>query len=130
MGKSRSATIVCAYLMYRYQLTPLDALNQIRESRGVCEPNSGFMQQLQLYFVMNTPADVESQPVYQRWQYQREVDLSRAAGLAPEPEKIRFEDEHPAHKHPTAPADASVELRCRKCRLVCCDFDNGVTGTD
>lgn len=92
-------------------MTPLDALSQLREGRGVCEPNPGFMRQLQLYHSMNFAEDIESDPIYQRWLYQRDVDLSRAAGQAPEADKIRFEDEHP-----DAQATSELELRCRKCR--------------
>ncbi|KAI7690978.1 dual specificity protein phosphatase 12 [Hortaea werneckii] len=111
MGKSRSATVVCAYLMRRYGITSDQALSQIREARPLCEPNEGFWKQLELYHAMATPANVEETPAYQRWLYQREVELSRACGQAPEAEKIRFEDEH-------AQANAPVEfdLRCKKCR--------------
>ncbi|RMX84158.1 hypothetical protein D0869_04773 [Hortaea werneckii] len=94
MGKSRSATVVCAYLMRRYGITADQALSQIREARSLCEPNEGFWKQLELYHAMATPANVEETPAYQRWLYQREVELSRACGQAPEAEKIRFEDEH------------------------------------
>lgn len=111
MGKSRSATVVCAYLMQRYGLTPDQALAQIRETRPLCEPNEGFWKQLELYHRMATPENMDDIPAYQRWLYQREIELSRACGQAPEADKIRFEDEHVQH---VAPAD--FELRCRKCR--------------
>jgi len=99
--------------MRRYSITPDDALSQIRESRPLCEPNEGFWKQLELYHQAGTPENVEETPAYQRWLYQREIELSRACGQAPEAEKIRFEDEHAQSQ---APAD--FELRCRKCRLV------------
>merc|ERR1712054_230256 len=103
MGKSRSATVVCAYLMRRYGITSDQALSQIREARPLCEPNEGFWKQLELYHAMATPANVEETPAYQRWLYQREVELSRACGQAPEAEKIRFEDEHARKQNgPTA----------------------------
>lgn len=111
MGKSRSATVVCAYLMQLYGITATQALAQVRETRPFCEPNDGFMKQLQLYHEMATPEDVGASPAYQRWLYQREIELSRACGQAPEAEKIRFEDEHDS-----GAANAAFELRCRKCR--------------
>lgn len=111
MGKSRSATVTCAFLMQRYGITADQALAQIRETRPLCEPNEGFWKQLELYHRMATPADVEKNPAYQRWLYQREVELSRACGQAPEAEKIRFEDEHAQDQEA-----AAFELRCRKCR--------------
>lgn len=71
------------------------------------------MKQLQLYHSMATPENVEETPKYQRWLYEREIELSRACGLAPEADKIRFEDEHD-----TGSSTADFELRCRKCRSV------------
>jgi dual specificity phosphatase 12 len=110
MGKSRSATCVIAYLMQKHNITPSDALAQVRQARSIVEPNEGFMKQLELYGEMQTPATVADTPAYQRWVYQREIELSRACGQAPEAEKIRFEDEHVTDRA------ADFELRCRKCR--------------
>jgi len=115
MGKSRSATCVCAYLMKRHGISPNEALAQIRQARPLCEPNDGFMKQLELYHQISTPDNVEDTSAYQRWLYQREVELSRACGQAPEAEKIRFEDEHAAQD---SASSAAYELRCRKCRSV------------
>ena len=112
MGKSRSATVVCAYLMQRYGISPTEALLQVREVRPFCEPNDGFWKQLELYHKMGTPRDVDQAPSYQKWLYEREVELSRACGQAPEAEKIRFEDEHAT----SSASAAKFELRCRKCR--------------
>jgi len=102
--------------MHRHGLSPAEALAQIRASRPLCEPNEGFAQQLELYHRLSTPADVEATPAYQRWLYQREVELSRACGQAPEAEKIRFEDEHA--RGDDDDVSAEFELRCRKCRSV------------
>ncbi|KAF2199685.1 dual specificity protein phosphatase 12 [Delitschia confertaspora ATCC 74209] len=110
MGKSRSATCVIAYLMQKHHISASEALSYIRQARKICEPNDGFMQQLELYGKMQTPETVEDDPAYQRWVYQREIELSRACGQAPEADKIRFEDEHVDGK------GAEFELRCRKCR--------------
>ncbi|ORX98531.1 protein-tyrosine phosphatase-like protein [Clohesyomyces aquaticus] len=110
MGKSRSATCLIAYLMQKHNITAAQALSHIRQARSICEPNDGFMKQLELYGQMQMPEQVEETPAYQRWVYQREVELSRACGQAPEAEKIRFEDEH------TNGEASKFELRCRKCR--------------
>jgi len=99
--------------MHRHGISPDEALAQIRESRPFCEPNDGFMKQLELYHRMFMPENVEDTPAYQRWLYQREVEFSRACGQAPEAEKIRFEDEHAQ-----SGAAADFEMRCRKCRSV------------
>jgi dual specificity phosphatase 12 len=112
MGKSRSATCVIAYLMQKHNISAAEGLSCVRQARSICEPNDGFMKQLELYGQMTMPDNLEETPAYQRWVYQREVELSRACGQAPEPGKIRFEDEH----HTATAAD--FELRCRKCRYV------------
>jgi dual specificity phosphatase 12 len=110
MGKSRSATVVIAYLMQKHNIAPAEALAHVRQARSICEPNDGFTQQLELYRQMQQPDDIEANPAYQRWVYQREIELSRACGQAPEADKIRFEDEH-VKDHA-----AGFEMRCRKCR--------------
>lgn len=77
-------------------------------------PNEGFMAQLNLYKDMGCPRDLDLQPRYQRWLYQKEVDLALAAGMAPD--KVRFEDEEVQEKRKGEGRE--VELRCRKCRYV------------
>lgn len=112
MGKSRSVTTVIAYLLATYpEHTPATALGLIRQARPNAEPNDGFMAQLELYHAMGCPENVDSQPRYQRWLYQREVELSIATGRAPE--NIRFEDEQVPE---SGAQEAVMELRCRKCR--------------
>ena len=48
-GASRSATIVCAYLMKTKRWSLNDSLAYIRSRRLIAEPNFGFMMQLQEY---------------------------------------------------------------------------------
>ncbi|KAL4775492.1 protein-tyrosine phosphatase-like protein [Aspergillus nidulans var. acristatus] len=116
MGKSRSATVCIAYLLRRQRnaLTPQSALALLRESRPLCEPNPGFMEQLNVYHQMGCPDDVTSHPLYSRWLYRREVEESVACGRAPEMDSVYFEDEQPQqHVDTTGPA---TEIKCRKCR--------------
>ncbi|KUI73655.1 Tyrosine-protein phosphatase yvh1 [Cytospora mali] len=145
MGKSRSVTAVVAFLLWkyphRYGLTPsvlnpsvlqrpLDtetarnavqaALDWVRKTREIAEPNPGFMKQLEMWVMMGMPADshdaVEKHPIYQRWIWEREVEES--AKLGKRPEWIRFEDDHIDEK-PKDERDApGKELRCKKCRRV------------
>jgi len=123
MGKSRSATLVLAYLLSQEPtLTPNSALQLLRTSRPLVEPNVGFMYQLELYHKMKCPSNMDEQPEYQRWLYQREVELSRAAGQPPDADKIRFEDEHARAvegvKEEVQTEEAVIEIKCRKCRFV------------
>lgn len=156
MGKSRSVTAVLAYLLWkyphRYGLTPSmlaansrggpdaetarkavqAALDWVRKTREIAEPNPGFMQQLEMWVMMKMPtaggdASVEKHPAYQRWIWEREVEESAKIGKAPE--WIRFEDDHADEeklpKATEAPDDEDdrsrttiSELRCKKCRRV------------
>jgi dual specificity phosphatase 12 len=68
MGKSRSATVVCAYLMFKFGVSPSKALEQLCEGRPVCEPNPGFQEQLKVYERMLKAGDeAEGKGVYQDW---------------------------------------------------------------
>ncbi|KAF9975471.1 dual specificity phosphatase 12 [Actinomortierella ambigua] len=49
-GASRSATIVCAYLMKLQKLKVEEALEFVRSKRPLVGPNEGFMSQLQMYY--------------------------------------------------------------------------------
>ncbi|ROV92200.1 hypothetical protein VMCG_09291 [Cytospora schulzeri] len=145
MGKSRSVTAVVAFLLWkyphRYGLTPsvlnpsvlqrpLDAetarnavqaaLDWVRKTRDIAEPNPGFMKQLEMWVMMGMPADgydaVEKHPIYQRWIWEREVEES--AKLGKRPEWIRFEDDHADEKPKDEKDGPGKELRCKKCRRV------------
>lgn len=116
MGKSRSVTIGIAYLLSKYAHHTVDsALSLIQEARSIAEPNPGFMAQLQLFKEMGCPENIEEEPKYQRWLYQREVEMSLATGRAPD--KIRFEDEERQDGRKDG-TDEDVEYRCKKCRYV------------
>lgn len=113
MGKSRSATCIIAYLLHKDAgTTPAQALSRLQAARPICEPNEGFMKQLELYHQMHCPENVDLEPAYQRWLYKREVESSVACGLAPENIKFRNEEET-SHEDDGA---EGLELRCRKCR--------------
>lgn len=49
MGKSRSVTIICAYLIGRVGMSADNALNFLRRKRKGASPNEGFMYQLKKY---------------------------------------------------------------------------------
>lgn len=120
MGKSRSATILIAYLLStNSSLNPQTALDRIRQCRPFAEPNSGFMSQLELYHRMHCPADLNSHPLYQRLMYQRTIEASVEAGMAPGAEDIRFGELSLGEKRPNN-EEGNERLRsiwrCRRCR--------------
>ena len=115
MGKSRSVTLLIAYLLSILPTpsnTPSSILETVRICRPLAEPNPGFMQQLELYHRMGCPSDVSAHPIYQRWLFQQEVEMSNACKRAPE--NIHFSDQ--ASSDGDA-AQGGMEYRCRKCRL-------------
>ncbi|OCK73916.1 phosphatases II [Lepidopterella palustris CBS 459.81] len=72
MGKSRSATLVIAYLMAEHHLAPSQALAQLCESRPVCDPNSGFMEQLEVYHrMLHAQTSGEKETIYKTWVKER-----------------------------------------------------------
>ncbi|KAK2043637.1 phosphatases II [Colletotrichum somersetense] len=149
MGKSRSVTVVVAYLLWKHPerfgrapasaaaaqqnaSKPNDAaaadrasaavaaaVKWVRNTREIAEPNPGFIKQLEMWWTMGCPDDVESHPVYRRWEFQREIDESLAVGQAPS--RLRFEDEETSKEDAAAAAAAGQaasgkEARCKKCR--------------
>lgn len=72
MGKSRSATLVVAYLMWKYGLGVEKALEQVCEGRPVCQPNVGFMEQLEVWGRMLKCEGIEEKRrVYEEWEKTR-----------------------------------------------------------
>jgi protein-tyrosine phosphatase len=49
-GVSRSTTILCAYFIKKYNITPNEALKMIKDKRPIVNPNPGFMKQLDKYY--------------------------------------------------------------------------------
>jgi len=74
-GRSRSSTIVAAYLMHRFNIGVEEALERIQKVREV-EPNSGFREQLQVYLDCNFEAN-SSRAAYRHWQLRRETRLQK-----------------------------------------------------
>ncbi|OSS52456.1 hypothetical protein B5807_02245 [Epicoccum nigrum] len=72
MGKSRSATLVVAYLMWKYGLDAGTALDQLCEGRPVCDPNPGFKEQLSVWEKMcRIRSEDESRATYEDWEKTR-----------------------------------------------------------
>ena len=51
-GISRSTTVVCAYIMRKYQMSAERAIDFVLEKRDCISPNDGFIQQLKLFHRM------------------------------------------------------------------------------
>ncbi|KAL8769910.1 MAG: hypothetical protein Q9194_005306 [Teloschistes cf. exilis] len=127
-GKSRSATIIIAYLLSTLFIeTPTKALALLRQCRPMAQPNSGFWSQLELYHRMHCPQDILGNPQYQRWCWEREKKRSLWEQVVPGSEHIIFEDETPEPSMTEGTRekdegkannkDEAKEYRCRKCHL-------------
>ena len=134
MGKSRSVTTIIAYLLWKHphrfgkadptttaSSAVAKALKWVQKTRPMAEPNPGFMKQLEIWWEMGCPTDsddaVETRPLYQRWLYKQEVELS--ARLRKAPDWLRFEDEVAGGGRTNErTGDEGRSLRCKKCRRV------------
>ena len=52
-GRSRSVTILCAYIIYKFGIDVKNALDSIRIKRNIIEPNPNFIKQLFEYYNKN-----------------------------------------------------------------------------
>ncbi|KAL7793843.1 protein-tyrosine phosphatase-like protein [Trichoderma ceciliae] len=136
-GKSRSISVIIAYLLWRYpdrftgpaaselaSSLPLHdgestsepvraALALVKRTRPLADPNTGFMAQLDHWWQMGCPAagGIDTQPIYQRWLYRRAARESLAVGQAPS--QLFFEDEAAAQSSstplsPSSPSSPSL----------------------
>ena len=99
---SRSATIACAYLMKKDNLSYEVALGQLRAKRPCVYPNPGFANQLRMYHSMN----YAFKPVPSRRQ--------QAASSGHVVVEETFDDVVPA----TSSTTVSAEYKCKLCRQV------------
>ncbi|KAM6918683.1 dual specificity protein phosphatase 12 [Xenentodon cancila] len=104
-GRSRSAAVVTAYLMKKYQLGFSQAYLKLRSVKADVQVNSGFEEQLHLYEAMQWEVDTSS-PLYK--QYRLKKIAERFPELQQVPREIFALD--PAHS-----SSSEVSYRCRKC---------------
>lgn len=105
-GRSRSATIVTAYLMKRYKLGFTEAYHRLKSLKPDVQVNSGFEEQLCLYEAMQCEVDTSS-PLYKQYR------LTKITEKYPELQKVPREvfAVDPAHS-----SSSEASYRCRKCR--------------
>lgn len=65
-GVSRSATTVCAWLMRHNFWTPQQAIEHVKSKRKVANPNSSFLEQLQVYYDCGFNVS-DNNPIYRHW---------------------------------------------------------------
>ncbi|XP_043990070.1 dual specificity protein phosphatase 12 [Gambusia affinis] len=109
-GRSRSATIVTAYLMKKHQLGFTEAYNKLKSLKQDVQVNSGFEEQLHLYEAMHWEVDPSS-PSYKQYRLQKVTEKypELQQGATELPREIFACD--PAHSN-----SSELSYRCRKCR--------------
>ncbi|XP_059200865.1 dual specificity protein phosphatase 12 [Centropristis striata] len=105
-GRSRSATIVTAYLMKKHQLSFTEAYSRLKTVKQDVQVNPGFEDQLCLYEALQCVVDT-SNPLYKQYRL------------------IKITEKYPELQHvprelfavdPALSSSSEVSYRCRKCR--------------
>lgn len=73
-GMSRSATVVCAYLMRELGLDPVEAVTFLRERRPVVDPSETFWHQMGLYYLADGRVNLKDRTTRQ-WYLERTTGL-------------------------------------------------------
>ena len=68
-GVSRSATLVCSYLMKKNQIDRRSALKMIAKEREIIDPNSGFIRQLDEYYLKEVSNQIKVPRKYRNRSY-------------------------------------------------------------
>ncbi|CAD5234241.1 unnamed protein product [Bursaphelenchus xylophilus] len=128
MGTSRCVTVVCAYLMRRFEWSPNKALLFLKERRPNVQPNTGFMRQLEIFAHLGYKADPQSltvSPLYRNFcadtgnvpklQPCSPIIDSASTSISDPQAPINIPKASLDHKSPEGMA-AQLKFRCRKCR--------------
>ncbi|KAJ2604601.1 tyrosine protein phosphatase yvh1, partial [Coemansia sp. RSA 1694] len=78
-GQSRSATVAAAYLMRRDMLTAEQAIAVLKDKRRQIHPNSGFLDQLQLFYDLNYDVSTDK-ALYRRFLISHNVEHFKEYG--------------------------------------------------
>lgn len=107
-GKSRSVSIIIAYLMYKYNLSYALALHAVTRKVEDAEPNDGFKEQLQIFKNMGCKID-QASPEYRKFLVENSLRMD------PSGSNLRTLDlfKEPSAKGPELP---NFHLRCKRCR--------------
>lgn len=111
-GVSRSCTLLAAYLMKKYNLSPDQAIHAIQRKRSSVQPNDNFREQLELYHELDCQLD-ENSPIYRQWLLQHSLKID-PTGRSILSKDSTFVEEKPEEAKETV-KDAT-QLRCKRCR--------------
>lgn len=124
-GVSRSATVVIAYLMKKYNLSYLEAFEKTKTKRPLVYPNHGFVSQLKLYREMGYVVN----RTYMKY---KKFRMSQAANIV---RKIKRLPQDYFDLIKTDPGLAQIQpepngYRCKRCRRVLASESSLITHQD
>jgi dual specificity phosphatase 12 len=118
-GVSRSATIIIAFIMKKYNLSFTKTFEIVKQKRRFVSPNAGFIAQLKLYEDMDFTIDCNNIQ-FKMYRLQIAADKVRKAKILPQ-NYIDLIKADPAlvttHPEPTV-------YRCKKCRRIVANASN------
>jgi len=121
-GVSRSATIVLAYLMKKYQITLEEAQDRVKARRSVIGPNFGFLAQLKLYELMRFRID-KNNLFYKRFRLHVASDKVKSVKILPHP----YNDVIKSDPSFLSVRPEPVVYQCKKCRRILASASNLLT---
>ncbi|XP_055302217.1 dual specificity protein phosphatase MPK-4 [Sitodiplosis mosellana] len=123
-GVSRSATIVIAYVMRKYQLSLTPAFERVKSKRRFVGPNSGFTVQLRLFHKMGWRID-QSHEKFKLYRLRMAADKVRKAKILPQNFMDLIKPDPGIQQSKPEP----IVYRCRKCRRIVAAKSNLITHT-
>lgn len=112
-GVSRSATVIIAYIMKKYNLNYPEALQKVKNKRSIVYPNHGFVSQLNLYKDMGFKIDKNNMK-YKVFRLNLAADRFQKIKILPQ----NFIDCIKSDPGLTQSQPEPNVYRCKKCRRV------------
>lgn len=113
-GKSRSATLVLAYIMSKEKQSVKKTLDQVRKRRWV-KPNMGFYKQLELFQAMDFQVKKDS-PVFRAFKLENIAKQIKLGNHFKALDKISGQNSAPLSDKNNNPEEDDC-YKCKKCRL-------------
>lgn len=110
-GASRSATIVTAYIMQKFNIGVEQALSQVKQRRPFACPNSGFIEQLKLFEDIGCRVNKDND-LYKKYRLQKlALLMQNSSGDAGGSIPLELLNENPTN----VSSDEEI-YKCKKCR--------------
>lgn len=125
IGVSRSATVILAYMMKKYQIALAEAFIRVKKKRNMIDPNPGFVTQLKLYQAMGFKVD-KNHLKYKIYRLNIAADKVRKSKILPHD----FFDLIKPDPGVTQTQPEPNVYRCKKCRRIVASESNLITHHD